>query len=273
MFAKPLLLTFPLGVLALAGWTATAGPKPKAADDFAEVPLSRVVAWEKQRLQREVMRLKVNWKAVRSSAVVIALTAHHRIGTRGAKDRQLAALRAQAMRLAGTKDEARARELVKKLSEKTADRADPREIPAELKDYLHTDELGELGDLHFLFRLERSGGLGIERDLRAWANPREPLPEGGRERLTAQALRTAVIAEATVPYFAPRPQRPGIPRGLQAWAVEMKAAALDLARLSAAGKEEGELRDAVRTLNRSCEVCHGWFLAKGALPQPPRRKK
>jgi hypothetical protein len=271
MLRKPFLPIFALGALALAGWTAAAGPGPKKTDTFSEVPLGRVVAWEKQRLQRELRKAEVNWKAVRSSAVLIALAAHQRIGTTGAKDRQLAALRAQAMRLAETKDVARAERLLENLSDKPADRADPREIPGELKFYLNIDEPGDLGDLHFLFRPERSGGLGVERDLRAWADPKEPLPEGGRERLTAQALRTAVIAEATVPFFAPSPQRKRIPKGLRDWAAEMKEAALDVARLPAAAKE-AEVREAVRKLNRSCQVCHGRFLGRG-LPPPPKRKK
>ena len=65
---------------------------------LTKAAFARLVEHERFVIGEALKAPKVDWKAVHSSAALIGLAAHQRIGVKGANDRQLAALREQAMR-------------------------------------------------------------------------------------------------------------------------------------------------------------------------------
>jgi len=238
-------------------------PRADDSNTLTQAAFSRLVEHEQLVIREALKAAVVDWKAVHNSAVLIGLAAHQRIGFKGANDRQLAAVRDQAMRLTETTDLVQARKLAAALSPATKEQADPAQVPARLRDFLEIDML------HGMMR--KRSGLGIESDFLQAAARKQPLTQKQREHLLVQAYRTVVIAEATQGSLRNALARKGVPKGLEAWATEMRTAALEVASALPA-REDRDVRAALVKLNTSCTVCHNFFRG-GALPAPPVRKK
>lgn len=226
--------------------------------------LSRFVENDVRFFKEMLARDKVDFRQIRSRAVVIALAAHFSVSGKPSPDRKFASLRHHAIRLAETTSVEEAKRIVEgRFAEEEADFA---KVPAGLQMYLD-----DLSDLHNLMKPTVLGGLGIDFDVSRLAKGEHPLTKEVRQQISDQAYRTAVIAQATESWFANKFRDKKIAKALQPWAVEMGTAAKQLT-IAVASESDLEVRQDAARLSVSCLMCHRFFV-NGIIPPQPGIKK
>jgi hypothetical protein len=228
-------------------------------------PLKRLMDHDIQFFREGLAQEKVNFKEIRSRAVIISLAAHFSMKGNGSLDLKLASLRNNAIRLAETPRVEEAKQIVERLLAET--KSNPAKVPASLQRYLE-----DLTDLHNLMKPKSIGGLGIELEISEMAKGSdEPLTNQMRERVSIQAYRVAVIAQATEAWFAKKFPDKKIAKILGPWAGEMRRAA-DQLRMATGSESDLEIRQHAGNLRVTCVTCHRYFV-NGIIPAPPKDKK
>jgi hypothetical protein len=190
-------------------------------------------------------------RSIKSDAMMIAFYANSRIGTKGADDAKLAALRDAAIKVAvagGKKNFAAAAQAVKDLTlDGTSGKGAAKQMG--LADLAKASDM-DIEELMYQFKKTGVGGLGTEEEIKAAAK------KGGVNPAEAAAIAARIHAVAdycdvvTVKFDAKKTEK-----DWKSYNKDMKAAAKDL-QTAAASKDNKKIQAAFDKVDRGCVACH-----------------
>jgi hypothetical protein len=230
------------GVAAVIG-LATAAETTIPESTTAEL-IKQDIAFLQKGLAKEPQRKQV--PGLKATAMMIAYYAQQQLG--GPKAAEMAGLRDQALKVAealAAKDYAKAKDAAKALSSPATGPTNPVE--------LHKMHKIDISEIMAPFRSDRSGGMNIERDIRAQAKTVTDIP-----LVATIAGRTVAIGEYTL--YLPTGQAAANPARKKKWedyTKEMLGHAKEIvSEASKPSPDKALLKKKLQALDASCTNCH-----------------